>query len=149
VRQRIVAYVTRKRDGRKELLAFEDEVNQPGVLQVPAGRLDPGESLEEGLRRELYEEAGIERYRIVREVHLPADARYPGSRSEDHAFELELEEVSPDEWEHAVLGDGDDAGFVFRYRWQALDSRLRLWRTGVDPALEQLVEGHEDLASGR
>ena len=51
MRQRVVAYVTRMRDGAKELLVFDQPGDAEALTQVPAGRLDPGESLEDGLRR--------------------------------------------------------------------------------------------------
>jgi 8-oxo-dGTP pyrophosphatase MutT (NUDIX family) len=60
VRQRVLAYVTRERAGRKELLVFEDPEDPGTGLQLPAGRLDPGETLEQCLLRELHEEAGLE-----------------------------------------------------------------------------------------
>jgi ADP-ribose pyrophosphatase YjhB (NUDIX family) len=46
---RVVAYVTRG----DELLVFEHRDHPEEGTQVPAGRLDPGEALEEGLAREL------------------------------------------------------------------------------------------------
>jgi 8-oxo-dGTP pyrophosphatase MutT (NUDIX family) len=118
-RKRVVAYVTRERNGRTELLVF-DHRDHPGAgTQVPAGRLDPGEELEEGLRREIAEEAGLTDIRIVRELAGFED-HYP-SRYENHAFHVALEDEAPDEWDHVVVGQGDDAGLVFRYRWVPLE----------------------------
>ena len=57
VRKRVVGYVTRGRD----LLVFE----HAGVLQVPAGRIDHDETLEEGLLREVEEETGVTGLRVV------------------------------------------------------------------------------------
>ena len=71
MRQRVVAYVTRERDGVKELLVFDHRDHPKAGTQVPAGRIDPGESLEECLHRELDEEAGL-RGTIVRELGRPA-----------------------------------------------------------------------------
>jgi ADP-ribose pyrophosphatase YjhB (NUDIX family) len=105
---------------------------------VPAGRLDPGESLEEGLRRKLHEESGLERLRVVREVPVAGDwvARSP---YDDHAFEVCVEgEEPPDTWQHVVHGDGDDAGMVFAYRWVPLEPGLRLW-DGLDTTYEELL----------
>ena len=134
----MLAYVTRERDGRAELLVF-DQRDDPGAgTQVPAGRLDPGEALEEGLRRELYEEAGLERVRIVRELPVHGDwvARSP---YENHAFEIRVDgDEPPDTWEHVVLGDGDDAGLVFVYRWAPVEPDLRLWQ-GLDTTYETLL----------
>jgi 8-oxo-dGTP pyrophosphatase MutT (NUDIX family) len=135
-RQRVLAYVTRERDGIRELLVF-DQRDDPGAgTQVPAGRLDPGESLEEGLRRELHEEAGLERVTILRELVWPepflADSEY-----EHHAFEVRLDAPGADHSEHVVQGDGDDAGLVFLFRWERIHPGLVLWGHS-DPLLEQL-----------
>ncbi len=70
MRQRVLAYVTRERDGRIELLVFDQRDDPDAGTQVPAGRLDPGESLEQGLLRELHEEAGLDGVRIVRELPI-------------------------------------------------------------------------------
>ena len=42
MRRRVLAYVTRERDGRRELLVFDQEADPGAGTQVPAGRLDPG-----------------------------------------------------------------------------------------------------------
>jgi 8-oxo-dGTP diphosphatase len=118
-RRRVVAYVTRVRDGRNELLVFEDPEHPHMGVQVPAGRLDPDEELEAGLLREIEEEAGLRNARIVREIPGFED-HYP-SRYENYGFHVVLEEEAPDEWEHVVVGQGDDAGLVFRYRWVPLE----------------------------
>jgi 8-oxo-dGTP diphosphatase len=137
VRQRVLAYVTRERDGRTELLVFDVPSHPRAGTQVPAGRLDPGETLEQCLFRELHEEAGIERARIVREL-ATWDTRY-----ENHAFEVRVEGTEPaDAWEHVVHGEGDDAGLVFRYRWEPLRRDLLLFNR-IDPALEKLCSRAE------
>jgi len=83
---------------------------------VPAGRLDPGESLEEGLARELVEEVGIEA-QVVRE--LGTVTRNHGEEVgtyETHYFHLETGDPR-EAWEHEVSGTGDDAGLVFSCRF--------------------------------
>ena len=141
-RQRVIAYATRARDARKELLVFDLPELPATPTQVPAGRLDPGESLEEGLERELYEETGLRIRRIVRELAGPHELdgnRRPGVRPyENHAFEVEVAEA-PDEWDHVCLGEGDDAGYVFRCRWVPLEPDLKLWQTGSDCVLPKLL----------
>ena len=125
-RARVLAYVTREREGRIELLVF-DQQDDPGAgTQVPAGRLDPGEALEDGLRRELHEESGLDRVRIVRE--LPVLGEWvERSEYDDHAFEVCVDGAElPDTWEHVVHGDGDDAGLVFLYRWEPVEAGPRV-----------------------
>ena len=132
MRQRVVAYVTRERDGVKELLVF-DHRDHPGAgTQVPAGRIDPGETLEECLHRELDEEAGL------RGSHRPR-ARPAGVAAayDNRAFEVRAEGNPPDVWEHEVHGTGDDAGLVFLYRWEPVRPDLELFNRR-DPMLELL-----------
>ena len=135
-RQRVLAYVTRERAGVRELLVFDQPAFPDAGTQVPAGRLDEGESLEQGLRRELHEEAGLDRTRLVRELDWP-EGFLDESPYENHAYEVVLDGPSADRWDHVVFGDGDDAGYVFRYRWEPIAPSLRLWNRD-DPLLEQL-----------
>jgi 8-oxo-dGTP diphosphatase len=139
MRRRVSAYVTRDREGERELLVFDHRDHPEAGTQIPAGRLDPGETLEQGLRRELHEEAGLDRVRIVRELAGPEeyDRQFPGSSYANHLFHVEPEVELPDSWEHVVFGDGDDAGLVFRYRWEPIRDDLLLWGRR-DPFLGRL-----------
>lgn len=132
VRKRVVGYVTRGR----ELLVFE----HGGVLQVPAGRIDHDETLEEGLVREVEEETGVTGLRSVREL---ADAnevdRLYGTRvHRSWAFHAVVDEGGPDAWDHHVTGTGMDAGMVFPCRWVPLEDRPLLWGK-PDPLVERLL----------
>lgn len=135
---RVLAYVTRERDGDKQLLVFEHRDFPDAGLQVPAGRIEPGEELEPGLLRELEEESGLGNARVLRKFGTFSPHELPhGRRYTNHAFELEAPDA-PEAWEHVVAGDGDDAGLVFRYRWVLLSPPPELWG-GPDPALAQLL----------
>jgi 8-oxo-dGTP diphosphatase len=114
-RRRVLAYITRERNGRTELLVFSHRDHPEIGIQVPAGRLEADEELEPGLRREVEEETGLANIRIVRE--LPGFEDHYRSRYENHGFHVILVEEAPEEWEHVVRGTGDDAGLAFRYRW--------------------------------
>jgi ADP-ribose pyrophosphatase YjhB (NUDIX family) len=134
-RRRLVAYVTRERDGRTELLTIEAELYPEEGVQVPAGRIEPGETLEEGLRRELAEETGLTRVRVVRE--LPDFECTYETFYENHAFHLEAEEETPQAWRHRIHGEGVDSGLVHLCRWVELTRDLKLWNEG-DPMLRHL-----------
>jgi 8-oxo-dGTP diphosphatase len=134
---RVVAYVTRERDGRRELLVFDHRDDPDAGTQVPAGRLEAGEDLEAGLARELHEEAGLDDARIVRRLgEFDGEALGHGVGYRNHVYELEVP-TAPDFWEHVVLGNGDDAGLMFVYRWEPITPDLSLWG-GTDPVLKQL-----------
>jgi 8-oxo-dGTP pyrophosphatase MutT (NUDIX family) len=137
-RARVLVDVTRGRKGRTELLVFDQLGDPEPGTQVPAGRLEPGESLEEGLARELHEEAGLERVFIVRELQTLGDW-VATSEYDNHAFEVRVESGEPpDTWEHVVHCDGHDAGMVFLYRWVRVEPHLDLWH-GLDTTYTQLV----------
>jgi ADP-ribose pyrophosphatase YjhB (NUDIX family) len=136
VRHRVVAYVTRERAGRTELLTIEAEEYPEEPVQVPAGRIDFWETLEGGLRRELAEETGLTEVRIVRE--LPGFECTYRTYSHNHAFHAVAEVQTPDEWRHRVAGKGADSGLTHICRWLPLTADLRLWGA-PDPMLRELA----------
>jgi len=135
VRRRAVVYATRDRGGRTELLTIESLEYPEEGIQVPAGRIDHDEPMEAGLLRELAEETGVTRARIVRE--LPSFECNYRTYSHNHAFHVVVEEETPDEWEHRVVGKGADAGLTHHCRWVPLGADLPLWNTH-DPMLAKL-----------
>ena len=137
IRQRVVAYLTRERSVT-QLLTIEVKDRPELGREVPAGRLDHGESLEEGLRRELEEETGLVGMRILRE--LPDFEATYENFCENHAFHVVVEGETPDVWEHRVLGEGADSGMVHVCRWVPLVRELKLWNEG-DPMLARLPIG--------
>ena len=136
VRKRVVAYVTRGRD----LLVFDHKGMPEVPTQVPAGRVDPGESLEDGLAREVEEETGVTGLRVVRELADAAEfARLFGvGAHESHVLHAATETETPPTWEHQVAGTGMDSGFVYTCRWVPVDERPLLWGK-PDPLLELLL----------
>jgi ADP-ribose pyrophosphatase YjhB (NUDIX family) len=134
VRKRVVGYVTRGR----ELLVFDHKGMQDVPTQVPAGRVDSHESLEEGLVREVAEETGVS-VTVVRELADEEEFERlfgPGAHK-SHAFHAQADLGGPDEWEHPVSGTGMDAGLVYACRWVSLDDPPLLWGT-MDPLVEKL-----------
>jgi ADP-ribose pyrophosphatase YjhB (NUDIX family) len=134
VRKRVVGYVTRGR----ELLVFDHKGMEDVPTQVPAGRVDSHESLEEAVVREVEEETGIG----VTVAGKLADGKefealFGAGAHESHAFHALAEPGGPHEWEHAVVGTGMDAGLVFACRWVPLDDPPLLWGT-TDPLVEKL-----------
>jgi len=132
VRRRVVGYVTRGR----ELLVFE----HAGTMQLPAGRVDHDETLEEGLLREVEEETGLTGVEIVRELADAAEFErlYGPGRHESHAFHLVANAKTPDLWTHQVTGTGMDAVLAYPCRWVSLDDELPLLWGKPDPLAERL-----------
>lgn len=135
VRKRVVGYVTRGR----ELLVFDHKGMPQVPTQVPAGRVDAHEDLEQGLRREVEEETGLAEIEIVGTL---ADGKEferlfgPGAH-ESHAFHAIATPGGPDSWERPVTGTGMDSGLVYACRWVQLDECPPLWGD-ADPLVERL-----------
>ena len=134
---RVVAYVTRERDGRRELLVFDHRDHPHAGTQVPAGRLEAGEDVEQGLVRELHEEAGLDDVRIVRKLgEFDGDELNHGRGLRNDACGL-APAPARDVWDHAGVGDGRVEGLVFVYRWEPLATELELWGDR-DPVVSRL-----------
>lgn len=67
------------RDGRLLLVRFRHPVSGDVWWATVGGGVDPGESDEDALRRELHEEAGLERFEIGAMVHT-REATFPWAR---------------------------------------------------------------------
>jgi 8-oxo-dGTP pyrophosphatase MutT (NUDIX family) len=142
LRKRVVAFVTRGRQGRTELLVFDYK----GMTELPGGRIDAHESLEEGIVREVEEETGVADLRIIEEL---ADADefvrlYGRGAHETHVFHLVADGKTPEQWDHHVTGTGMDAGLVYACRWVPLEQCPPLWGK-PDPLVESL---RQSIAEG-
>lgn len=138
VRERVSVYVTRERDGRTELLVF-DHRGMPDVpTQVPAGRVDAHESLEEGAVREVEEETGLD-VEVVGVLAGPEehDRAHGAGAHATTAFHATAAAGGLESWAHPVTGTGMDVGLVYDCRWVPLDECPPLWGKR-DPLVEKL-----------
>ena len=55
--QKVTAFIVRERDGVKELLVFK---HPTAGIQIPAGTVEKGEDIETAVKREVYEETGLQ-----------------------------------------------------------------------------------------
>ncbi len=55
--QKVTAFIVRERNGVKELLVFK---HPTAGIQIPAGTVEKGEDLETAVKREAYEETGLQ-----------------------------------------------------------------------------------------
>ena len=55
--QKVTAFIVRERDGVKEILIFK---HPTAGIQIPAGTVEKGEDIETAVKREAYEETGLQ-----------------------------------------------------------------------------------------
>jgi len=72
-----VAGLILRRGGRETEILLGQRVDSPGAWQWPQGGMDPGETPEQALRREMREEIGIDSLRILRQVPFGLRYRFP------------------------------------------------------------------------
>ena len=59
--QKVTAFIVREKDGIKELLVFK---HPTAGIQIPAGTVEKGEDIETAVKREVYEETGLQFVKI-------------------------------------------------------------------------------------
>ncbi|HYE79270.1 MAG TPA: NUDIX domain-containing protein, partial [bacterium] len=94
-----LAYIVR---GRSVLVLRDLAGRLAGLGQVPGGTMEPGETPEEAVLREAFEETGLEGLRIVAkvgylEMPCPVHEREIQHR---HYFHMAFDGDVPDGWEH-------------------------------------------------
>jgi 8-oxo-dGTP diphosphatase len=128
--RKVLAYVTREREGRRELLVFAHRDFPGAGLQVPAGTVKEGEEIEAALLREVTEETGLVEWRVARKLGVYDYWNDGAGRwDERHVFHLTTREDAPDHWEWVETGGGEVAeleGYVFQFRWVVLDEKVEL-----------------------
>jgi 8-oxo-dGTP pyrophosphatase MutT (NUDIX family) len=139
ISDRVAAFILRRnQNSLYELLMFRPLDGECQSIQLPGGGVDPGESLEEALHREIHEETGLTGLPIIRKLGVFERCWLDtGNNSRRHCFLLEASTATPDEWTHVVHGNGSDAGLRFFYFWQRPELNFRLsheWRYFLSPS---------------
>jgi len=116
--EKVVAYIT---DGGK-LLVFQHTRFPEAGIQVPAGTVEEGESLDEAVLREAWEETGLDNLQIrsylgVREYDSSASGQSGIQRR--HYFHLALSGEVPARWRHYEEhpSDGSTEPIEFELFW--------------------------------
>lgn len=126
---RVAAYIIRQNhQGLHELLLFNHPDCSEAPIQIPGGGVDPEESIECALHREILEECGLSDLPIIRTLGVAEICwRLPRKLiSRRHCFLLQASQDTPDVWDHTVQGDGIDAGMRFSYFWHRPTVHFRL-----------------------
>jgi 8-oxo-dGTP pyrophosphatase MutT (NUDIX family) len=128
--RKAVAYITREKEGRTQLLVFTHRDYPEAGVQVPAGTAEEGEEMEATLFREVEEETGLTGLHLVREL-ARRDYIHPDTHNvhERHFFQLTAPPETPDTWTWIETSGGevpDEEGYVFQFFWHDLDSGIEL-----------------------
>lgn len=113
--EKVGAFVIRKRDQTAELLLFTQPNSPDAPIQIPGGSLEDGETPENGVLRELREEAGVEDLTLVRKVGI-SEVPWQGRVFRRHCFLFDGDGL-PERWVHEVVGSGVDRGMRFDFSW--------------------------------
>ena len=117
--EKVGAFVIRRSpNGAAKLLLFSHVDHPAAPIQIPGGTIDPGETPDEALLRELKEESGLEGLPILRKIGI-SEVPWNDVLLRRHCYLLDGTGL-PDTWNHAVTGGGEDQGLTFAYAWHAI-----------------------------
>ncbi len=109
-------------DARGRLLVFRHP--EDGNMQLPKGTIEPGESPEAAVRRELLEESGIDHTGALQSLgtlQRECEAGVEGNTHRHpqlwHLFLMRAEGELPETFAHTATGSPEEEGLVFLFRW--------------------------------
>lgn len=137
--EKAYAYVVRNGD-RPELLVFQDADSDEDAdcgVEIPKGTVEDGEDPGDAVVRETQEETGLDAFD---DISWLASDRWPHPAKAKvyrrHFFRIDVEDA-PDAWEHAVTGEGEEAGDVYELFWVRIPPDVSIVRD-MDDYLHRL-----------
>ena len=128
--KKVLAYITRERDGKLQLLVFTHPHSPEAGLQVPAGTVEQDEDVEMAVLREAHEETGLTNLRVVRKLGVfDYFNTETWAINERHVFHLSMIGDCAETWEWLETGGGavpDSEGHLFAFYWADLQAPLDL-----------------------
>ncbi len=116
-------------DGRGRLLVFSHP--EDGGMQLPKGTVEPGETPDAAVRRELLEESGI-RFdgplvplgTLDRECEAGVEGNVHRHAQLWHLYLMRTADTLPATFTHIASGSPEEDGLVFSFRWLAPDEAI-------------------------
>jgi 8-oxo-dGTP diphosphatase len=120
-KRKVYAYITHE----DRLLVFRHVDFPEAGIQIPGGTVEPGESYEAALEREVREETGLEGLKLCGLVgkHRRETARASGMKTQQVRFyRMELNGKAREVWQHTEEHASDGSGpLLFEFAWVKLD----------------------------
>lgn len=132
---KVFAYITHQ----DRLLVFSHPHFPEAGIQVPAGTVEPGETLPEAVLREAYEETGLVELKIIGYLGscvYDMSAWGGHSSQQRHFFHLRLDGESGDLWQHYETSGGKRDAILFELFWVKFPNNV-----------PQLIAGHDQMLS--
>ena len=119
--------IRRGDDNRFKLLVLQFDGYPDWPFRLPGGTVEENETPKEAMYRELYEEAGLGRLKIIRKLGVYRYFKHHiNANSERHDYLLLAPRNLPDQWAHTVTGEGSDSDEIFNYSWMGADEINRM-----------------------
>jgi len=138
---KVYAYITHA----NKLLVFEHVDFPEAGVQVPGGTMDAGETPEMAVRREVFEETGLQG--LVLKKYLGEDeyrdsSVHPSVSISRHFFHIFSTQDVPDTWQHYEHhpSDGSPAPILFEFYWLPFTEADGILDTYFTAKLNQLDE---------
>ena len=117
--------IFRSKNGKSEMLVFK---HPHAGHQMIKGSVELHESIEHAVLRELEEESGIANGKVIRHlssIDFIRKREFQGHERSElnkwHLYEVHVDELLPDSWEHKAYGSKAENGLIFGLFWQQLN----------------------------
>lgn len=119
-------YICRVNEGIIQVLVFRHSVLEAGI-QIPKGTVMPKESTKDAVIREMQEETGLKDFKVEKLLAEDFWENDDGIIHNRFFYKIHVCET-PDEWNYAPTGGGDEAGLMFHYFWISSKDEVELIR---------------------